>query len=334
MSDRNISAQSAVHKSNDTKLPPFVPLLKSTLATPAWRAMSLGARSLYVALKSRHNLGKQNAVYLSIRDAAEELDSNKDHIGRWYRELQHYGFAVLVTPGRIAAKGTKGRAAHWRLTDCWHDGQPPTKDFERWNGIKFRGSVPQSGDASNSRSVPQSGDASNSRSVPQSGDTSVPQSGDTSVPQTGDTSVPQTGDIIRRKPKGLPEEAAHRAAPLGAAGSLKKNGVGKAAQVRTKVEVKADLDRGRQIVAAMNGGKYVPSAEGTSIMPDDKVERAQQEEEEASNPYENYDPNDDREDDRENDREDDRPRVEVTRIWDVKPGVCKAVRPSTQVNNE
>jgi hypothetical protein len=69
-------------------------------------------------------------------------------------------------------------------------------------------------------------------------------------------------------------------------------------------------------------------------MPDDKVERAQQEEEEASNPYENYDPNDDREDDRENDREDDRPRVEVTRIWDVKPGVCKAVRPSTQVNNE
>jgi hypothetical protein len=66
----------------------------------------------------------------------------------------------------------------------------------------------------------------------------------------------------------------------------------------------------------------------------DDIQRWTKEREETrksnEHPYANYDPNDDREDD----REDDRPRVEVTRVWDVKPGVCKAVRPSTQVNNE
>ena len=31
------------------RLPDFVPLIKSTLKTPAWRAMSHGARSLYVS---------------------------------------------------------------------------------------------------------------------------------------------------------------------------------------------------------------------------------------------------------------------------------------------
>src|SRR5437763_16052022 len=48
---------------------PFVALLKSTIKTEAWKALSHGARSLYVALRSRYNPKTENADYLSTRDA-------------------------------------------------------------------------------------------------------------------------------------------------------------------------------------------------------------------------------------------------------------------------
>ena len=38
---------------NKGRLPPFVPLLVDTLDTPAWRTMSHGARSLYIAIRRR-----------------------------------------------------------------------------------------------------------------------------------------------------------------------------------------------------------------------------------------------------------------------------------------
>jgi hypothetical protein len=124
-------------KQGGGRLPDFVPLFKATMKTPAWRAMSHGAKSLYVALKSRHNTRLQNAVYLSARVAAKELGSHEDYITRWHRELQHYGFTVVVTPGHLGVQG-RGKAAHLRLTDCWYQGQPPSRDFERWDGTKFR----------------------------------------------------------------------------------------------------------------------------------------------------------------------------------------------------
>jgi hypothetical protein len=38
------------------RLPPFVPLLKDTMKTAAWKALSHGARSLYGTLKGRYNI--------------------------------------------------------------------------------------------------------------------------------------------------------------------------------------------------------------------------------------------------------------------------------------
>jgi hypothetical protein len=137
------------------RLPDFVPLIKATLKTPAWRAMSHGARSLYVALKVRYNTRLQNSVYMSARHGAEELGSSKDYVARWHHELQHYGF-VRVIEGKEARLGSDGEglAAHVRLTEHWYAGQPPTREFERWDGTKFRYQkrkqkqkpVPQTGD--------------------------------------------------------------------------------------------------------------------------------------------------------------------------------------------
>src|SRR5262249_43331941 len=85
------------------RLPPFVPLLIATLDSPAWRAMSHGAQSLYVALKRRYNVKNHNngRIYLSQRQARQELRSHHNEIARWFRELQHYGFIVMTTPGML-----------------------------------------------------------------------------------------------------------------------------------------------------------------------------------------------------------------------------------------
>jgi hypothetical protein len=58
---------------NKGRIPsPFVALLKPTLASPAWKAMSHGARSLYVAVKARAS-NDGNRVYLSYREAAKDI---------------------------------------------------------------------------------------------------------------------------------------------------------------------------------------------------------------------------------------------------------------------
>jgi hypothetical protein len=121
------------------RLPDFVPLIRSTLKTAAWRAMSHGARSYYTSLKARYNTRLQNGVYMSARLGAEELGSSKDYVARWHHELIHYGF-IRPIEGKEAHLGIKGEgmAAHVRLTEHSYAGQLPTRDFDRWNGAKFK----------------------------------------------------------------------------------------------------------------------------------------------------------------------------------------------------
>jgi hypothetical protein len=135
------------------RLPPFIPLFKDTLKTPAWRALSHGARSLYVHLKMRYREGNNGFIYLSSRDASKEVGSNKDCVGRWFHELEHYGFIRMTTPGSLGLDG-RGKSPHWRLTECGYMKEPPTRDFLNWDGTKFKyrprrkqNPVPKNGDA-------------------------------------------------------------------------------------------------------------------------------------------------------------------------------------------
>ena len=127
------------HRSKGRIGGPFVPMLKDTTKTEAWRALSHGARSLYMALKGRYNSKLQNSVYLAGRDASKELGSfsRRDNVRRWFRELEYYGFIRMV---RLAHHGLNGhgRAPHYRLTEEWYNGQAPTRDFLNWDGEVFR----------------------------------------------------------------------------------------------------------------------------------------------------------------------------------------------------
>jgi hypothetical protein len=129
------------HKKTKNRLPPFTPLFNETLDAPATRALSHGAFRLYVALKRQFNhkvSERQNGrIYLSQRDAQQEIGSNREEIARWYRELQHFGFIVMTTPGCLGLEG-KGKAPKWRLTELPYMGERATNDFLRWNEVPFR----------------------------------------------------------------------------------------------------------------------------------------------------------------------------------------------------
>jgi hypothetical protein len=123
------------------KLPPFVPLFRETLASPAYRQLSFGARALFTALRGK--CVKNNGhVYLSQREVGRELGyKNRSSIANWYRELQHYGFIVQTEAAALGVDG-KGKAPHWRITDMRtrkdnNELAEATKDFLRWDGVPF-----------------------------------------------------------------------------------------------------------------------------------------------------------------------------------------------------
>jgi len=125
-------------------LPPFVPLIRTTLASPAWKQLSYGARCLYVVLRSylRHDNANNGKVFRSYRDVGADLGTkSKRSVQRWFRELEHYGFIAMTTGPCLGVDG-EGIAAHWRITeyptfDAKGTYIAATRDFDRWDGVPF-----------------------------------------------------------------------------------------------------------------------------------------------------------------------------------------------------
>jgi hypothetical protein len=117
---------------------PFVAVPKAIMATPAWRAMSLGARLLWIELRGwLRNDGLNNGkAHLSCRAAAEAIGTDKSSIGRWFVENEHFGFLRKTSEGFLGADG-RGIAAKYRFTDLAHGTHPSTRDYEKWDGELF-----------------------------------------------------------------------------------------------------------------------------------------------------------------------------------------------------
>jgi hypothetical protein len=118
----------------------FVKIMLDVLDAPAWRTVSFGARSLYIALRRglRNDCSNNGHIFLSQRDAVVELGSKKNrrNLVHWFRELVHYGFIVMMEPGNLGLDGA-GRAPHWRLTEASCQDEAPTRDFLKWDGTIF-----------------------------------------------------------------------------------------------------------------------------------------------------------------------------------------------------
>jgi hypothetical protein len=173
------------------KNPPFVMVTNQVLDSPAWRATSHGARNLYIALKRRYSSNRKNngKIYLPQRKARKEIGSGSSQIARWYRELQYYGFIVIMTPGCLGVEG-KGKAPHWRLTEVAYmrgtssKGMTdmPTMDFLKWNGVRFSNHHP-GGDHLKAKNGGEKGVPSKTESRSRKLERSVPENRYTHVPE-------------------------------------------------------------------------------------------------------------------------------------------------------
>jgi hypothetical protein len=209
------------------RLPPFVPLDVELMSSPAWRATAFGARWLYMHLKRRWSFKQRNngRIYLSQRDAQKEMGcTHRASIGRWFRELQHYGFIVMTEPGCLGVDG-KGKAPHWRLTEAECSGgrngntwMLPTKDYLKWDGTKFRDDQKQNPSTeSGARVVPEATPGLAPKTVPVQSET-----GTESAAISGTNPGTESG-AISRQPLQLPlertsaDEGGERSAPAGSA---------------------------------------------------------------------------------------------------------------------
>jgi len=119
-------------------VPPHVRMDHEMLDSPAWRALPHGAKALYWCLNRMHNSKYPNngRLFLSERDAEQQLRSEREYIRGWFRQLEYYGFIVLIKPHQLGVEG-RGRPAHWRLTEFPYNGNPATKDYLNWDGTPF-----------------------------------------------------------------------------------------------------------------------------------------------------------------------------------------------------
>ena len=114
----------------------FAPLLTHTRKSAAWSMLSVGARALFMELQSEFFTDIEGYVFLSACDGAKQLRTSKDSLGIWFKELEHYGFIVKVREAYLTGLG-EGECAHYRLTDRYYHGKPPTRDFEKVDGGVF-----------------------------------------------------------------------------------------------------------------------------------------------------------------------------------------------------
>jgi hypothetical protein len=126
-------------KRNRKNKGPFVAIPKAILATPAWRAMSPGARLVWIDTRGwlRNDGSNNGKLHRSCRAAAKAIGTKSmDSIVKWFAENEHYGFLYKTSEGFLGGDG-RGIAAKYRFTDLAYGTHPPTRDFEIWSGELF-----------------------------------------------------------------------------------------------------------------------------------------------------------------------------------------------------
>ena len=94
----------------------WVQLPEWLLATEAWRALSVGARALYVELKRRYRGDNNGTLRLSHREAAGLLGLHRNSVGRLFDELEDKGFIRKLEGHHLGPSGI-GQTARWALDE-------------------------------------------------------------------------------------------------------------------------------------------------------------------------------------------------------------------------
>lgn len=110
----------------------FVQIHHFLMETRAWRDLNPAERTVYLEVAKLYDGANNGWLALSVRDAADRCNINKDTAGKCFHRLEKLGFLDLVTPGGFTRKVR--HAAEWRLTQhrCDKSGAPPSKRFQSW----------------------------------------------------------------------------------------------------------------------------------------------------------------------------------------------------------
>jgi len=197
-------------KTTKSGLPLFHPFFQRSWYSNAWKKVSSDSRLVYLALCARYSvkLNNNGHLFLSVRRGAEELGLNKNVVARAFKELAFYGFIVQTNPGYLGING-RGIAPHWRLTELPYMNEPPSCDFERWDGTPFHEQRRPAYYKRRERSLARL-EALKARSKDHKKTEPCPQHTGHPVPDTQDTSVPDTQDSSPQNPaKPCPRHTGH-----------------------------------------------------------------------------------------------------------------------------
>lgn len=114
----------------------YTAMLRSTMETPAWRALSPVAQALFPWLRLEWRPGTNNNGKLSLayRAAAKAMGVSKaETIGNAFRELQAKGFVVVHQVAALGVEG-QGKSFEFEITDIEMPGtRKATRLFEQWS---------------------------------------------------------------------------------------------------------------------------------------------------------------------------------------------------------
>lgn len=135
---------------NEERAEHWTKMIRSTMETPAWRALTATAQALYPWIKMEwkgpqaNNNGK---ISLPVREAAARLGCNKNAAASAFHDLQAKGFLILREHGRMGTEG-KGAPPAYEITELAApgvDGHAGRKLYLHWqDGSDFpvRGHAP------------------------------------------------------------------------------------------------------------------------------------------------------------------------------------------------
>ena len=97
----------------------FTKLIRHTMETQAWRALSPVAQALYPWLKLEWrgpNANNNGRIRFSTRQAADAMGVNTKTAARAFRDLQRHGFIVVTKAARLGLGG-EATAPSYELTE-------------------------------------------------------------------------------------------------------------------------------------------------------------------------------------------------------------------------
>ncbi|MFC3168701.1 helix-turn-helix domain-containing protein [Paracoccus fontiphilus] len=106
-------------RKNEDRAEHWTKMLRPTMETPAWRALSPTAQALYPWLKLEWRGDRANnngKISLSVRDAAARLGCNVKTAAKAFHDLQAKGFLLLIDHGRMGVEG-KGAPPTYEITE-------------------------------------------------------------------------------------------------------------------------------------------------------------------------------------------------------------------------